>query len=296
MFVTAIIRRALRNLKQSPVLSSATIGTVAVSLAIIACFGIIVFNVQQLTVKWSKDVQILVYIDQQHSPVEVEAWIKEIRQIEGVKKISYISRKKAMKRFRARLEENADLLTGVNADILPASLEITLRDNFRNKAGVKKVVRHLKKKRAFSDLQYGQDWLDKFAAFITLLKVSAGLLGLFLMFATLLIVANTIKLTVYARRDEIEVMSLIGATPMYIKAPFLLEGALQGLAGGIIALLGAYIVFILLLEKGLKQLLMASGLERILFLPFGFQLLLIVSGLALGLFGSILSLRKFTRV
>jgi cell division transport system permease protein len=147
-----------------------------------------------------------------------------------------------------------------------------------------------------SDLRYGQEWLERFESFVSLLRLAGAILGGFLLFAALFIVANTIKLTLYARRDELEIMALVGATPMFIKSPFLLEGALQGALGGGLAVAGAYALFQLFLQQGLNSLLLASGVERVTFLPLSWQLLLIAAGVLLGLAGSLLSLRKLVRI
>ena len=176
--------------------------------------------------------QVVAYLDQVPESSVLDSWKKTITGLPQVSKVEVVSRAMALERFRKRLGSDASLLTGVEADILPASLEISLQPEARNRAGVETVVRQLRGKLGLSDLRYGQDWLDRFEAFLNLLRTGFAVLGGFLLFATLFIVANTIKLTLYARKDELEVMTLVGGTPWFIKAPFLLEGAIQGLAGG----------------------------------------------------------------
>jgi cell division transport system permease protein len=103
-------------------------------------------------------------------------------------------------------------------------------------------------------------------------------------------------LTLYARREEIEIMSLVGGTPLFIKMPFLLEGALQGIVGGVFALIGVWAIFALVLQEGLYGVLMVTGADSILFLSAWQQGGILVCGLLLGLTGSLLSLRKFVRI
>ena len=117
-----------------------------------------------------------------------------------------------------------------------------------------------------------------------------------LLFAALFIVSNTIKLTLYARRDELEIMALVGGTSLFIKAPFLFEGALQGALGGGAALFGSFLLFRVFLQEGLEAVLFASGIEGIVFLPPSFQLILLASGTVLGFLGSLFSLRKLVRI
>jgi len=222
------IRRALRNMRQSPVLCSAAVGTVAVALIILAFFAIIVLNVQKLTRHWSEDVQVVAYIDTLPDERLLQQWLSDIQSFPEAANVEFVSHAEALKRFKKRLGDDADLLEGVDPDILPASFEITLKEDSRNHEGVSAVVSRLRQNSGLSDLRYGQEWLERFESFVALLRLAGAILGGFLLFAALFIVSNTIRLTLYARRDELEIMALVGATPIFIKSPFLFEGALQG--------------------------------------------------------------------
>jgi cell division transport system permease protein len=291
-----VAHRALRNMRQSPFLCAAAIGTVAVALAILAFFALVVLNVQKLTGHWSKEVQVVAYLDALPEDRQLQGWIEEIRHLPEVAEVTLVSREEAFDRFRKRLAGDADLLDGLDPDILPASLEIALHESSRTRQGVEAVVVRLKQNKALSDVRYGQEWLERFESFLTLLRLAGGILGGFLIFAALFIVSNTIKLTLYARRDELEIMTLVGGTPLFIKMPFLLEGALQGAIGGILALGGAYMLFLFFVRRGLSALLPLTGLEGIAFLPSSWQLLVIAAGTLLGFVGSLISLRKFVRI
>lgn len=291
-----LLRRALKNMRQSLFLCTAAIGTVTVSLCILTFFAIIVLNVQQLTKHWSREVQVVAYLDDVPAKKQLDSLLREAESLVEVDQVKFVSRQKAFAAFRDRLGDDAILLAGLEKDFLPASIRMSLHEQYRTRAGVEQVVGYLKKKKVFSDFRYGQDWLERFEAFVGLIKMSGAILGGFLLFATLFIVANTIKLTVYARRDELEVMSLVGGTSLFIKTPFLIEGALQGALGGLMALGFSYLLYTLFLHRGLEKLLLATGVENVLFLPGHFQIMVIVTGTFLGLFGSLLSLRKFVRI
>lgn len=289
------LKRALRNMRQSPVLSLASIATVAVALALLAFFAIAVLNVQQLTASWGETLAIVAYLDDVPDDKAVSDWVKDIESYPEVAKVTFVTRQVAIERFRKRLGNDADLIEGLGPEVLPASLEITLADNWRNEAAIATVVERLRTDHRFGDLQYGQGWLEKLEAFLLLLRVSGSALGGFLVFAALVIVANTIKLTLYVRQDELEAMAMVGGTSLFIKLPYLVEGALQGLFGGVIALGLSFLVFEVVLQKSLGSLLLITGIDTISFLPPIWQGMLVVGGSLIGLLGSLFALRKFVR-
>ncbi len=289
------IKRALRNMRQSPVLSLASIGTVAVALALLAFFAITVLNVQQLTASWGENLAIVAYLDDVPEDKIVKGWIEDVENYPEVATVTFVSRRDAFERFAKRLGDDADLVEGLGPDVLPASLEISLADDWRTELALTSVVERLRKDHRFEDLQYGQGWLEKLEAFLLLLRVSGSALGGFLVFAALVIVANTIKLTLYARQDELEAMAMVGGTSLFIKLPYLVEGALQGLLGGIAALGMSFLVFQVILQKSLGSLLLITGIDTIHFLPPIWQGMLVVGGGLIGLLGSLFALRKFVR-
>lgn len=289
-------RRALRNMRQCPFLCSVAVGTAAVALTIIAFFAMVVFNLQQLTVHFGNKVEIVAYLDKLPEAQPLRDLRSDIEALPEVASVDYLSREQAFALFKKRLGNDADLLDGVDAEILPASLTIALKPDFRTQAGVEQVVKRLRGELGLTDLRFGREWLEKFESFVALLKLGGAIIGGFLLFAALFIVSNTIRLTQYARRDELEVMSLVGATSMFIKAPFLIEGAIQGVLGGLLAIGAAFILFRLFLHEGLASLLLSSASGSIVFLPLWFQGFLVAAGIFLGFFGSLMSLRKLVRI
>jgi len=295
-YVRYFILRALRNMRQWPVLCSAAILTMAVALTTVATFFLVVINIQSLARTWSEEVQVVAYFQTPPAPTELAALVTQIEDLPEVKQAFFVSKTEAFQRFAARLGDDAGLLEGVSRDLLPASLEIALQKTARNREGVARVVAALKKDRRFDELRFGQEWLERFEKFIELLKFVGLVLGSFFLFAALFIVSNTIKLTLYARRDELEIMALVGATKNFIQVPFLLEGALQGLFSGILALGFLSLSFQLLVKKSLQSFWLTPVDFNAVFLAGSQQLVLVLSGVLLGLLGSLFSLRKFVRL
>ena len=291
--LTYFLRRALRNMRLSPVLSSAAVFAVGVALALLAFFAIAVLNVQRLSESWTADLAIIAYLDQPPDGVTLNRWLGEIRAYPEVATVIYVSPQEAYQRFQERLGRDADLLEGLGAEVLPASLEIRLKPERRQDTAA--VVERLGRNQAFGELHYAREWLERFEAFLLLLRTVGAALGGFLVLAALVIVTNTIKLTLYARQDELEAMTMVGATSLFIKLPYLIEGALQGLCGGLLALLASFVAFRVLLRESLGSLLLLTGIDTIHFLPPLWQLLIVAAGTVVGLLGSLLALRKFVR-
>ena len=289
------LRRAIRNMRQSPVLSLASVATIALALALLAFFAIAVLNVQRMTTTWGEQLGVVIYLDRELSEEERRAWTEDLEGFPEIGAVTYVSRAAALERFRQRLGEDSDLLEGLGEDVLPASLEVQLDAAYRTPARVTALVEKMRRDDRFADLQYGREWIEKFEAVLVVLKASAAGLGGFLVFAALVIVTNTIKLTLYARQDELEAMAMVGATSLFIKLPYLVEGALQGLLGGCVALALSFLAFQVLLEELLGALLVVVGIEGIHFLPLAWQALLVAGGSLLGIAGSLFALRKFVR-
>lgn len=290
------ILRALRNMRQWPFLCSASILTMAIALATVATFFLVVVNIEQLALRWTQEIQVIAYLQKAPSQNDVAALTSQLNDISGVDSVVYVSQDDAMRRFKKHLGEDASLLEGVNRDLLPASFELGLSAQFRNQQGIATVIEKLENILDVDDLRYGQKWLERFNDFVQMMRFIGIVLGGFLLFAALFIVSNTIKLTLYARRDELEIMALVGATMRFIKIPFMLEGAIQGLLGGLLSLGFLTLSFVFVISRSLNSFWLTPSGFDLLFLTPNQQILLVLSGVALGVLGSLSSLRRFVRL
>jgi len=290
------IFRALRNMRQWPFLCAASILTMAIALATVATFFLVVVNIEQLAQRWTAEIQVVAYLDSPPSAVALPGLIRDIKAFPEVAAVSYVSQQDAMARFKERLGDDESLLEGISDDVLPASFEIGLHKEFRTQEGVSQFIAKLENSLGLSDLHYGQEWLQRFNRFVQMLRYVGMILGGFLLLAALFIVSNTIKLTLYARRDELEIMSLVGATRRFIKIPFMLEGAIQGLLGGVLSLLFLGLSYSLIIARSLHGFWLTPTDFDLTFLTSGQQIVLIFSGALLGTLGSLSSLRRFVRI
>jgi cell division transport system permease protein len=288
--------RAVTNLRQNLFVSVVTVGTIALALLIASLFLLVYVNLQSMAEGWSDKVQVTAYFDKEPAPLAVSALKGRVQALPGTSKVLFVSQAEAEQRLRARLKGQESLLEGITPEVLPASLEISLDRDHRDGGSVAAYVASLKKISGISEVQYGEEWVKRFSSFMNLFRLMGMLLGGFLAIMVLFIVSNTIKLTIYARKDELELLGLVGATRFFIKAPFLIEGILQGALGSLlsmIALLGCYWAFLKNAGNFLGVNPAAAGLS---FLPIPHLALILVGGVLLGFIGSATSLRRFIQI
>jgi cell division transport system permease protein len=212
-----------------------------------------------------------------------------------VHSVSYISPEQALEEFSAMLGDNKVLVSGLETNPLPASLRITLREENRNLEGVKAVLPMIGDDPLVQEIQYGKEWLGRLDRILNLLRLGSIVLGLVLSLAAVFIISNTIKITVMARKDELEIMRMVGATEGFIRLPFLVEGIIQGFAGAAISLglLGAVHTF--LATRTDQPLLRILHIESLQFLPPAAMAAIITGGMLLGGLGSLASVGRHSR-
>lgn len=287
------VSRAVTNIRQNVSISILTIGTITIALLLLSLFLLVYVNLEGMADEVSSRVHVTAYFEQELPPDQQASIMEAIKGIEGTGRVRYISKEEAFQRFRDRLKGQETLLEGVSADILPASLEIVLDRNNRDSESIQVYVGRLRKIPAITEIQYGEEWLKRFHTFMTFVRLVGAVLGGFLLLAVVFIVSNTIKLTIYARKDELELMGLVGATRFFIKAPFIIEGIIQGAAGALLSvgiLAGIYFAFLYNAGNFLSFNPEKAGISFLSFWQLGGILFV---GIMLGFLGSINSLKRF---
>jgi cell division transport system permease protein len=286
---------AYANIKDNiwtTLLSSLTMGF---SLAILAIFIIIFVNLNTVVSGFGERTHIVAYLkaDASESYEDITSFTSHIEGIRGVIEVKYVSRDVALDELKDELKEHSAIFEGVEPTLLPASFEVMVSDEYREPEMVKKVVGAIGGFSWVDEVQYGQEWLEKLSSLLGFFEVVAVFIGLFLAAAVLFIISNTIRLTIYSRKREIEVMRLIGASNAFIKVPFLIEGFVLGIAGGLLAMvmlfLGQY--FFILKIPLYFSFVVENPFNLYLFLAF-----LLLSGTLMGTVGSLFSLGKFLKV
>jgi cell division transport system permease protein len=241
---------------------------------------------EDLLDEFGEDLHVAAYLEEDLGAGEQRKLEELILTVEGVERVRAVSKAEALERFRTGVGGGAALLEGLGENPLPASLEVLLVPERRSPEGMRIVAESIRGLPGIADLASGQDWVDGYLRAIALVRGTGIGLGVILALATLLIVTNTIRLAVFARRDELEILWLVGASRSFMNTPFLLEGLVQGAVGGTVAVALLYGIFRLVLpgfEFGLE--LVLGAVPR--FFTLSEALVLVGEGASLGLIGSV---------
>jgi cell division transport system permease protein len=290
-----IFEDALINIRRSGWGGLASIGTMAVSFVIVGIFLIITGNLGALVAEWKEQFQVTVFLEDGITGDQLALLRKRIQSERAVKGMTYISKAEALQQFKRELQGKESLLEGLGENPIPASLHLRVHEPYQTPEALKQLTASLSRVEGVEDVMYGQEWVDRLSAVIRLLRLLGLGVGLALGLASLLIVSNTIRLAVYARAEEIEVMRLVGASRLHVRAPFLLEGMIQGtLSAGLALLLlyGAYRATLWQLQVTPGQI---FGIGVGSFLELRWAVLMVVSGAGVGAFGSLISVGRFLR-
>ncbi len=285
-----IFSDAIRSIRENLATTVLTAVTLGFSLSIFAVFVFVFFNLRSVINSWGDRTQIVAYVkDSSDAALMRDA----IMRVPGVSSAEFVSKEKALSELKAELKGHEAILEGVDENPLPATFEIRVAGSYRDPAELTAVAERLKAIPWVEDVQYSREWVEKLSAFFRFVELAALFIGVFLAGATIFIISNTIRLTVYARREEIEIMTLVGASESFIRVPFFIEGVLQGLIGGIFALLILAGGRLLLLSK------IPPYFSFVVSSPVPVPLLaliLITTGVVMGVAGCLISMGRFLKV
>lgn len=222
------------NNKQTFLLSVATI-TIAIS--ILGLFLMLYFNLNGFLSTWNRQVQLIVYLNDDITVSQKNSLADIISKNPQVESSEEVSRETAWVEFQSNLSENLQPLLDLEFNPLPASYKIRFHNTDNRLTHIRNLSKELKAEEGVESVEYGEEWIERFEKFMVFSQLFLFAMGSLLCLGLTLIISNTIRLSIYSRQDEIELMLLIGATPRFVKIPFLLEGMIQGLVGSILALI-----------------------------------------------------------
>lgn len=287
-----MVQDSFRNLRENLLNTVLSAMTVGVSLAVFAFFSIVFSNLNAFVEKWGDRTHAVVYVKSEALSNGPDALRQRLMSLQGVKEAVYVSRESAFAFLKGELKGHESLLDGVGFEQLPASFEVKFSPSGNASEAFSVTAERLKRLEWVEDVDYGAEWVEKFASFVRFLEFGSVFLGIFLAAAAMFLISNTIRLAIYARRDEIEIMRYLGASEAFVKIPFLMEGMLAGAAGGMISLLAIYSVQTLFSAYVPKHFLFLVANPLPFFTLFW---LLSLGGACIGGIGSFISLGRFLK-
>ena len=290
-------RRALAGMRQSAFINAVAVATIGIALFIVAVFAGVIGQARGLLHAWSSDLTAVVYLAESAGEAERVAVTERLRRLAGEgAEVRFVGRDEALERLRTSLGPEAGILDGLPENPLPDSIEVRGGRLGVDRAALEGLAKEVAKLPGVDEVDYGQDWARQLDALLRLLAAVATVVGGLILFAAAVTVSNTIKLAVFARKDEIEIMKLCGATDAFVRAPFLIEGLLQGLLGAAVAIGLSALLWWLGAPEVQKALRDAFAVEVAVAPPTSEIVWLFLGGAVLGVGGSALSLGRFLRV
>ncbi len=274
--------------RQSGLLS---MGTIAVALFVLGGFLTFTSNLDRLGQEWSRTAELSVYLDDQVTDAD-RSGVERLLGAGGVVAgYEFVSKTVALERFKQTFSDLASTIDTVDGNPLPASYEVRLQSGSGNQASVEALTAALKGAPGVADVRYDRQWLERLRSTVSIVRLAGLVLAGILVLAAGLTVANVVRLNLHARRDEIDIMELVGAPTIYVRGPFVMEGVLQGGIGGVIALVALALTYVGVRGPYLFPLAAALNLSDFRFLSPGLCLALLLGGMAVGCLGGLIASR-----
>lgn len=280
------LREALVAFRRTPLLALLSIVAISLSLFVIGLFALTAFNIRVAIDEIEERVEVVAYLHDEATLEQLQLAEHELLAMPEVRRIDYVSKDDALVTAVQELKEFREVFTDLEVNPLPASLEVRLRPGHRDPAALERVATRLTEYEFVEDVSFGRDWVGQI---VSLRRIAAGataIIGGAFAAVAGIVIATAIRISVFARRDEIKIMRLVGATDGFIRRPFLFEGLISGLAGGMVAAIltfSAYKVVNLTLIE-------------VEWLPPAWMLLGVVAGAVYGLLSSAIAVRQHLRI
>jgi len=287
--VRLLTREALLSFRRAPLLSALSITTIAFSLFTLGLFGLVAINLREALRGIEERVEIVAFVFRGTPAETIALATQDIAAFPEVRSVAYVSEEQALARARSELVEFRDAYRDLRVNPLPASIEVRMKEGYRDARTVERVAERLRGFTFVDDVRFGRDWIQR----LDQLRNVTGLVGLVIGLAfagvAVVIIGVTIRLTLLQRAREIAIMRLVGATNWFIRGPFLLEGALKGLLGGLLSLGLCWAGWRLFRDST------GGPLQDLIFFRPDQMLLIVVFGVLLGLGGSLVSVGRHLR-
>ena len=284
-----LVSEALRDLRRAGRVGLAAILLITLSLGALGCFWLLSLNLGRAVTQWRERLRVVAYLREEPKPAAVEDLVARVHALGGIQRVRYVSRAEALALLKRSLGPQAGVVEQLPRNPLPASLELTPDEETATPEGTRALVQRLSALPEVEEVQGGAEWVESLAQWQRLFQLTGLGVGAVLALAAILTVTTATTLVLHVRRDEMEIMRLVGATETVIRLPLLLQGMAQGLLGAVVALAALEGAYILLAPRLEPLLTLTLGLGRAVFLSTPQVALLLAGGAMLGALGGLLA-------
>jgi cell division transport system permease protein len=284
------LKRAIADIRSNKFLNLITIITITLSILVVSVFLLFFENAGRVIESWNQGGRAMIYLKEEFNADMLPQLKTKINSLGDIDEMVYISKAKALDTLKNSMASQTTFLKTLKENPLPDALEIKIR-SYNNFQEVQTLAQNIKAIDIVDDIEYGQRWLGKFLKIFNLFKITGYAMCGFFFLMALFITANTVRLAFYSRMLEVEIMRLVGATETFIKAPFYIEGLIQGFLGGVLGL-GALLITYLMVSSEITQSLASYVYFDLRFLSVKMVMFIIFSSTFLGWFGCYLSLKQ----
>jgi cell division transport system permease protein len=269
---------------------------ICLSFLIIGIFLSLSNNLQFLARQLSKNLAVVFFLEKGLSPSDTEAVMRTIRSSPHVDQVRYVTPQEALRRFRQKFPQLQEVVAGLGLNPFPPSVEAVLKDKTAESADILSFMDSMSRVKGVEDIQFNRDWVERMRSLSRLAQAVGFFLGGILVLASFFIISNVIRLNVLARKNEVEILRLVGASNVFIRVPFLMEGIAIGVLGSLLSLAliyGVIRIFPVYLGSSLGVL---REIVNFRYLSVGQCLSLVAGGAVMGFLGSLSSLARFLKI
>lgn len=295
--IRSLFRQRLGSLRRNWTLQFTTLLVVTACYLVVCSSMVLSQNLQKILTVWGEDLQMTVYLSENSEAPEIDTLRRKIETKPGVGSVRFVSKDQALQDFRAQMASYAPDLLQENdlLSLIPASLQVSVKNSLKAANQLKVLdllAGSLRSEKAVAEVSYGQDWVQKYGQFLFYFERVCQALGVIIFCAALFVLSNVIRASVHSRRQEIEVLELIGATPLMIRKPFMVEGAVMGFVSSLLAVSMSFFIYNNIVGLFQNELQFLQLGEHLRFLGPGLIFAFCVAGTLLGALGSYLCVRQ----
>lgn len=286
-------KRAIKDMSENAFLHIVTMITIALSILIASSIGLLFSNANDVMNGWKEGIRIMAYVAPATGEQELAETRRTIEKMNGVREIKFISKEEALEDLKVQMKRQMSLIENLDRNPLPDSFEVQVVPGGQTWEKIETLAAHIESLPVIDSVEYGQAWLGRLANIFNLFQFIGITMGVLFFMVTVFIIANTIRLALYSRREEIEIMRLVGATDAFIKIPSYISGLIQGAVGGVAGLIILYISF-LIISANIEQN-FSSYVVDIRFLSAKSMMWILIYSIFVGWLGCFLSLKQFLK-